>query len=49
MSKGEYKKPELEVNGNIKDITFHHSHWTCSVAGVDNDDHKDKGRGRGHD
>ncbi len=30
-----FEKPRLEKLGNIKEITFVHSYWNCSINGPD--------------
>ncbi len=30
-----FEKPQLEKLGNIKEITFVHSYWNCSINGPD--------------
>lgn len=45
MTRGKqtYEKPRLSRRGNLRDITFNHSSWTCSI-GDDDDDHDHGGR-----
>ncbi len=31
--KAEYQSPSVSKHENIRDITFHHSEWTCSLIG----------------
>ncbi|MHB1361188.1 MAG: hypothetical protein ACYCW5_01140 [Thermoleophilia bacterium] len=47
MTRGKqtYEKPRFSRRGNLRDITFHHSSWTCSIGiGDDDDDHGHGGR-----
>ena len=38
MGKQDYEKPRILRRGNLRDITFHHPSWTCSVGFGDDDD-----------
>ena len=48
--KQDYEKPRIFRRGNLKDITFHHSSWTCSLGfGFGHDDDDDNHGGHGDD
>ena len=50
MTRGKqtYEKPRFSRRGNLRDITFNQSSWTCSIGFGDDDDHG-SGDGYGYD
>jgi len=40
-----YEKPAVTKNGNIRDITFKHVSWNCSLIGDSSSDYSSNGCG----